>query len=214
MTETTVATIRRPANPATHAVDFGRLLGTSAWARVHPTARRRLDADEAHYHGVMDRVALNPAGRVLALLAIPFGRPLATATGEQMPITVHVSPTNDGGSRWQRKYHAADGSCVRVESVKRLTDDGFLVECLGAALRMHLSVHENAGGVVFRSTGYEVCLGPVHLALPAWLSPGQTCVTHHDRGADGFEFTLTIDHPLFGRLAEQRGRFAEAGEVS
>ena len=77
---------------------------------------------------------------------------------------------------------------------------------------MHLAPTEQAGAMVFESTGYTLHLGPLAIRLPGLLSPGATRVTQRDLGDGTFEFDLTIDHPWFGRLTSQRGRFQSIGE--
>ena len=75
--------------------------------------------------------------------------------------------------------------CV-VESVKRLTREGTLVEALPAGMRMALDVYARDGVLHFVSTGYYFELGGLRIRLPEWLPPGITHVQHIDLGDGTF----------------------------
>lgn len=210
MTETTVFKDISVGRANARPLDYAAALGRDAWGRLAPAVRTRISAKRARYVGVMDRVELSLTGSLLAWLAVPFGRPLITRSGTAVPMSVEVSPTSDGGSCWQRRYHFPGRPPVDVASVKRVTANGTLVECLGGAVQMHLDLREHRGALIFESCRYSLTLGPLAINLPPWLSPGRTRVRHRDLGDGTFEFTLSVSHPLFGRLTYQRGRFTEA----
>jgi hypothetical protein len=194
------------------AVDFKTLPGNAAWQRLAPGVRKRMVTATAKYAGVMPNVELSFTGRILAVFATPLGRPLATQTGTDVRVTVDVFPAPTGGSCWHLCYQFPGSAPVHVDSVKRLNRDGMLVECLGNAVQLHLDVREEQGALVFESTGYRIVLGPFEAHLPRFLAPGKTRVVQTDLGGGAFEFALTLDHPFFGRLAHQVGRFAPTGE--
>ncbi len=207
MTEITETNAMFGPDNATPQVDYACLLGEPAYRRLVPGVRTRMARHVATYTGVMERVELSWAGRVLAWLAVPFGRPLATHEGTDVPVRVDVFPAPDGGDTWRRHYEFGGGHMVEVSSVKRLSDTGLLVECLGKWLQMELTLFEQAGALVFESTAYRVHVGPFVFTLPALLNPGRTRVVHRDLGHGQFRFELTITHPLLGRLATQGGTF-------
>ena len=194
-------------------VDYEALLGSEAYERLAPRVRTRMAAERASYVGVMEQVELSPAGRLLAWLAAPIGRPLATHTGRDVDVAVEVSPDADGGSQWRRLYHFATHGTVDVTSVKRLNEDGLLVECLGGWMHMVLNVREEDGALVFESNEYVLNVGPFAIKLPSWLNPGRTRVVHRDLENGHFRFELAITHPLLGRLVTQGGTFIERSDI-
>ncbi len=193
-------------------VDYARLLGQAAWLRLPVAVRARFAADrvgEVTYVGRMGTVAASPLGRALATLGRLAGEPLATRTGIDVPAHVRVYHERGGGTVWERAYHFAGQPTRLVRSAKRLDRDGTLLECLGAGLHMRLALAENDGALEFRSTGYFWRVLGLRVPLPRRWLPGETLVTHHDEGGGRFRFTLTIHHPLFGRIVHQDGVFAE-----
>ncbi len=201
---------RRARHPA--RVDYARLLGEAAWQRLPAAVRDRFTVDrvgEITYVGHMETVAASAPGRVLAILGRALGEPLATRTGTDVPAHVRVYHEPGGGTVWERAYHFAGYPTRLVRSAKRLDEDGALLECLGAGLHMRLAVAENDGVLEFRSRGYFWRVLGVRVPLPRRWLPGETLVTHRDEGGGRFRFTLTIHHPLLGRIVHQDGLFRE-----
>ena len=75
-------------------------------------------------------------------------------------------------------------------------------------MALNISVEHEA--LLFRSAGYFLQIGPLRLALPEWLTPGDMTVAHIDLGGGEFRFTLDIVHPRFGMLIRQSAVFREA----
>ena len=171
-----------------HVLDYAQLLGEGAYARLAPAVQIRMAQHVAHYVGVMESVELSVSGRLLAWLAVPMGRPLATRTGADIPMCVDVFPAPDGGDTWRRRYDFGAARTLEVSSVKRLTENGVLVECLGKWLQMELTLFEEDGALVFESTSYTIRLGSFALTLPPLLNPGCTRVVHRDLGDGNFRF--------------------------
>ena len=190
-------------------LDYRRLLGRGAWARLPADTRERFapHAGEVTYVGRMRRVHLNTAGRVLAQLCRLLGEPLVAGVGEGIPAHVRVFHDPRGGATWERAYHFPHRPTRLVRSCKRLDRDGTLLECLGFGLHMRLRLEEVAGALHFISTGYFWQGAGLRIPLPQRWFPGETTVTHEDLGAGRFRFTLTIRHPLFGVLVHQDGVF-------
>lgn len=207
MTEISAKYVESAASRHHDGIDYAGLLGASAYRRVVPDVRARMANHRATFEGTMERVELSRVGRALAWLATPFGRPLATSTGRDVPVRVDVFPALGGGDTWRRRYDFGPGHMVEVRSVKRLNASGLLVECLGKWLQMELTLVEEAGAMVFESTAYRVLLGSISFTLPSWCNPGRTRVVHRDLGNGQFRFELSITHPQLGRLATQGGTF-------
>jgi hypothetical protein len=175
------------------------------------------------YTGSFDVVEASLAGRALALLCRLLGSPVVPRTGLNVPAIVHVGPAG-GGVRWTREYRWPDTSTSWVRSTKVIAADGTLVEQLPARLRMQLDAKERDGALHFISRRYYFDLplawktrqahaAPVlRLVLPRWLSPGTVHVVHTDEALGWFRFTMTVTHPVLGRLFHQTGRFRALGD--
>jgi hypothetical protein len=77
---------------------------------------------------------------------------------------------------------------------------------------MLLDVFADAGVLVFRSREFFWRLGAVSVPVPLWLTPGIAEVRHTDLGQGQFRFTLSFDHPWFGRTVFQDGVFDDPRE--
>ena len=127
--------------------DIRRLIGEAAWSslpamREHASPRTRPSAE---YHGTFDEIHASFAGKLLATCCRLLGTPVAPFTGTNVAATVNVFATPDGGTAWQRIYSFAGREPCVVESVKRLSREGTLVEALPAGLRMGLDVYARDG---------------------------------------------------------------------
>jgi hypothetical protein len=78
---------------------------------------------------------------------------------------------------------------------------------------MLLDVSADQGSLVFRSRRFFWRMGGVSIALPVWLTPGIAEVRHTDLGNGLFRFTLTFDHPWFGRTVFQDGLFEDPQDM-
>ena len=214
------------AAPATHAGDanfaatlidprYARLIGGPAWRALPAAVRRRFSkrlgpGDAAFYRGRIIHTRMNRAGWLLAQLCRLAGAPLPLdrhASGAAATVSVTEDPQG-GGQVWRRRY-ARPGRHVpqTVCSTKRFTGATGCEEWVTRWLGMSLRVRAVPDGLVFESHRYRVRLFGRRPALPRWLAPGQLTVGHHDRGGGAFDFTLRLDHPVFGTLLDQRIRF-------
>lgn len=217
-----------PATPV-ELGHYAALLGEDWW-RLPEAVRRRFAADPTPgatrlYTGTVIATELSAIGQVIAHLARLAGGPMPFTNGAVGPTTVavtHVADLHGSGvdaQVWTRSY-ARDGAFPQViQSAKCFAGPTRLEERLGYGLTMRLQVTaDGAPGfadLVFNSTVYVLSLGQLSLTLPAWLSPGRCEVRHRDEGhregdvTRAFTFTLTITHPLFGRLLRQVARYHE-----
>jgi hypothetical protein len=193
-------------------------LGRSAWQRLPAAVRARFPEppQATDYHGEFEVVRASWLGRLVAFACRLLGSPVVPRTGTHVRAVVHVAPAGDG-VEWNRDYCWPDGEVCRVRSTKVFDPIDGLVERLPARLCMPLRVHEAGGVLHFVSRGYWFDLGSVggrrlRLVLPGWLSPGTTHVEHRDEGGGWFRFTLTVEHPAFGEMFFQTGRFHAAGD--
>jgi hypothetical protein len=96
-----------------------------------------------------------------------------------------------------------------VRSIKRPSEDGRLLECCAGGWTMLLDVFADHGSLVFRSREFFWRWSGVSVPLPLWLTPGIAEVRHTDLGESRFRFTLSFDHPWFGRTVFQDGVFRD-----
>lgn len=188
-----------------------RLLGEAEWLSLPGAVRARFAAHaaSAEYDGTFDEVRASFAGKLLALCCRLIGTPVAPFTGANVPATVNVFTTPDGGTAWQRIYRFPGRQPCVVESIKRLSREGTLVEALPAGMRMALDVYARDGILHFVSTGYYFELGGLRIRFPEWLPPGVTHVQHIDLGDGTFEFTMSVRHRWLGQVFWQSGRFRD-----
>jgi len=190
-------------------LDLAALVGAAGWQRLPGAVRRRFAAGHAPvvYEGRMD-LACSGVGRLFAALSAVFGGPLTGLRADAVPTRVRVLPDGRGGVIWQRHFLRRGAADRVVQSTKQLRDGG-LVERTVGGLAMRLAVFEARGALVFESRRYFFDLFGHALPLPAWLSPGTCRVEHRDAGAGRFRFTLTMDHPWWGRTFHQTGVFLD-----
>lgn len=210
-------------NPALLDPRFARLVGREAWARLPEAVRRRFGhrvepGQTAVYAGRIRHTRMNGLGRVLAQLLRPFGQPFPLDACEGGPAAVVAITEGVNGAEqfWTRQYGRPQAGRRRfpqvVHSAKVFGGPTGCEEWTGPLGVAH-AVTEDGGDLVFRSRAFRVQLGPVRLTLPRFLHPGALEVRHRDRGADGFTFTLTLIHPIFGTLLDQVIDFHDLSEV-
>jgi hypothetical protein len=203
--------------PARHGLDA--VLGPQAWMRLPEAVRERFadTASEIRYAGAFEVVRASRLGRLFVWLGRLVGTPVAPGQGEQVDARVCVRP-DAAGVTWLREYRWADGRRDVVQSTKVVTEDLRLVEQLPARLCMPLHTYEEMGVLHFVSRGYYFDLGwpglgGLRLWLPTLLTPGVTHVEHVDLGHGWFRFTMSVDHPWFGEVFFQTGRFCATEEI-
>lgn len=186
---------------------IARIIGARAWGSLPAAVQHRFArTSPAAYHGETE-TKLNNIGQLFAVALLAFGAPIPVLSGKRK-ATVFVN-VKDGGMSWTREYRGPAGLAFRVRSIKRLSEDGRLFECCAGGWTMLLDVFADQGSLVFRSRNFYWRMGAVSLALPLWMTPGIAEVRHTDLGAGAFRFTLTFDHPWFGRTVFQNGIFQD-----
>jgi len=223
MTEYNVTMTRKPT--------YAALVG-ARWLDLPSAVRRRfedsgVDTDKTPrcglYAGRVLETTLSPAGLFLAHLARLVGGPMPFTARARGATVVAVTPVANFGPDatdaqvWTRSY-ARPGSFPQViQSAKCFAGPTGLEERLGFGLVMRLvtTVEGPSGSaeLVFRSNGYRLRILALDVALPALLSPGLCEVRHRDEGSGAFTFTLTIDHPLLGRLLKQVARYHDQTDL-
>ena len=190
-------------------------LGEAAWSRLPQAVRARFADSTLHaeYTGTFETVRASLAGKVLALLCVFLGTPVAPHTGNDVAATVRVFVGKGGGMVWERTYRFPGRRPCIVSSTKQAGDRGELIEALPFGLRMPLEVFEAAGALHFVSRGYYFSCRGRRLRVPDFLPPGRTHVVHTDEGGGWFRFTMTTTHELFGEVYFQTGRFRAASEA-
>ena len=195
---------------------FAALVPAGDWAALPAPVRRRFTkrlapGESVLYGGLVTETRLTRLGWLIAQAARLIGAPLPLAAGGPAPASVAVSEDPGlGGQIWTRIYHRPGRFPQVIHSLKRFAGPTGLEECLGKGIAMSLTLQVEARALIFRSAGYVLRLGRLHLTLPRWLAPGDLEVVHREEGEGRFSFTLTLRHRLFGRLIYQRALFREA----
>ncbi len=187
------------------------LVGEAGWWRLAAAVRQRFGSIPApderwRFHGSMERVDLTPPGRLMAWASRAIGAPVAHRSGCNIPIDVYVY-LDKGGAAWDRLYHFPKVETVTARTVKRIDQNGQMLECFGMGFGMELDVYEADAALHFRSTSFYLDIGRWRVRLPRLLSPGTLLVEHIDEGEGAFRFRMTVEHDLFGRVFFQDGVF-------
>jgi hypothetical protein len=194
-----------------HSDTIARILGARAWASLPEAVRARFSRIEPTRYAGRTQTRLTWVGRAFAWALLPFGSPLPLFAG-QAQASVSVGAQH-GGMAWMREYRGPLGFRFQVRSTKRLSEDGRLFECCAGGWTMLLDVSADQGSLVFRSRRFFWRMGGVSIALPVWITPGIAEVRHTDLGNGLFRFTLTFDHPWFGRTVFQDGVFEDPQDM-
>ena len=208
-----------PATPHIKLLDdhrFRALLSPEDWGRLPVAIWRRFskriaDGATVVYVGEVDQASFSRAGWWIAQAARLIGGPLPT--GSETGVSTIVTVTEDrtgGGQIWTRIYPRRHGFPQVVHSIKSFSGPTGLQEYVGFGISMALRISVAHDALVFKSTAYALQLGPLRMALPDWLTPGDLTVTHSDLGGNAFRFTLEIVHPYLGRLLRQSAVFRES----
>jgi hypothetical protein len=194
---------------------FRALIPAGEWESLPGPIRRRFSKRVAGgrtvvFVGEVVETRISIAGHLLARAARLIGSPFPTSTDSGVPSVVSV--TEDlatGGQIWTRLYARCAGFPQVIHSSKRFCGPTGIEEHVGCGVGMTLTLHVEAGALVFRSAGYFVDLLSRRLWLPRTLTPGSLTVTHAECGGARFSFTLDVTHPRFGLLIHQRALFRE-----
>ena len=191
---------------------YEALLGPVEWARLNPAIRDRFRHSAASrpvtYAGVMARVEMSFAGRLLAQLLRLIGTPLTLHAGRDVPTTVRVYPDPQRpGMVWDRVYDYARHRSCRVRSTKCIDLAEGLLEMVGGGFGMYLALSVQDGALHFTSTRYFCEIAGRRIPIPFLMTPGVTRVSQTDLGDDEFQFELEVTHPWLGRTYYQVGTF-------
>ena len=209
---------QEPAEDSAPLLDlrFRRLIGRDAWDALPEAVRKRFSKrlggeSVALYRGRVVRTEFSGLGWLLAQALRLIGGPLPTCSDTDVPAVVTVSEDMEsGGQVWSRLYGRRCGFPQVIHSAKRFAGPTGLEEYVGCGIGMALRVQPMANGLRFASDHYFLAAGNRRLRLPRWIEPGRTLVEHHDLGHGCFLFSLSLCHPLFGRLVEQHAIFRDA----
>ncbi|SFR33258.1 protein of unknown function [Yoonia tamlensis] len=206
-----------PARAQPTDMRFRKLIGPSAWARLPAAIRarfgKRLDAGQSvAYQGVVTAMQMNPAGWVMAqaarLVGAPF--PFDRKCLHQPAVVVVTEDRTSEGQFWIRQYGRARGFPQVVHSSKRFAGPTGLEEYIGYGIGMALQVVATDDALYFESDHFFVQIMGRRLRLPRALGPGNVRVGHHDLGDGCFRFSLTVTHPILGRMLCQDAVFRDA----
>ena len=195
---------------------FSKLLGRKNWAKLPPAIRRRFGkrvhrGGSVVYRGVVTRMKMNPAGRLLAHAARLIGAPLPydlSCLGK--PAVVIVTEDVAGnGQFWIRQYGRASGFPQMIHSSKRFAGPTGLEEYIGFGIGMALKVSVEASALLFKSDHYFLSVFGRHLRIPRLVAPGALVIGHHDLGAGKFRFSMRLDHKILGNILSQDAVFED-----
>jgi len=205
----------RPRDDDSGDTRFRALMRTEDWESLPVAIRRRFSKRLANgatvlYAGEVLETTMSRMGWLWAQLLRLIGGPLPLTRNRHVAAVVVV--TEDRASRgqiWTRLYGQPGRFAQVVQSMKRFAGPTGLEEYVGYGVGMTLTVEARAGALIFRSQDYFVELFGARWRLPAWLTPGNTVVTHAELPDGRFSFMLQLIHPRLGHMIRQIGMFRE-----
>jgi hypothetical protein len=192
---------------------FRKLVAAADWRKLAPAVRRRFTQRLAAgntivYCGEIVETQLSRAGWWLAQAARLIGGPLPIAADAHAAAVVTV--TEDAGRQVSTRLVARrNGSAQVVRACKRFAGPTGLEHYVGYGLGVALTVHVEAGALVFRGERYFLKVLGLRIRLPRWLTPGRLSVAHHALGERLFGYTLDLTHARLGTLVHQHAVFRE-----
>ncbi len=191
-----------------------RLLSPQDWKRLPPQVKARFSkqthsGSRAVYRGKIISTEMNIWGQALAQIMRVWGSPLPLERGNS-GAAARVIVTHEersGGQVWTRQYAQSKSGPQIIKSAKRFAGPTGLEEHIGGGIGMTLDLSVDNKALLFRSNLYFCSLGRLRFYLPEWASPGNLTVGHIDQGGGYFEFSLRLEHKIFGALFHQRIRF-------
>ena len=191
------------------------------WQDLHPDIRARFTLapgeSRQSFTGTMHEIDRSRIGWLIAHL-IAFVRILPATDARDVPFEFNLSPAVGTGWIKERLYHFRDGR-FEFRSVMGIARNGELIEQFpyGLGMKIKLGAEGSKGDkLIFRDDGYFLRLGAngaQRLSLPRWITVGRFTLTHQNIDRDKFTVEISIDHPLFGRLFYQVGRFQQSPAV-
>lgn len=196
---------------------FRALLGSKKWnllphAIQHRFGKRVQGGASVTYQGIVTRMQMNLAGRILSQLARAIGAPLPfdPACINRPAVVVVTEDAASDGQFWIRQYGRSIGFPQIVHSSKRFAGPTGLEEHIGYRIGMALRVDAKENALVFKSDHYFLALGHTRIRLPRILVPGQLEIRHEDLGNHEFNFSLRLHSNLFGLLIRHEAVFKDA----
>jgi hypothetical protein len=210
------ALVRHKDPPVAHH-DFASLLTPAQWYRLPAPIRRRFSNDfcpgrTVCYRGEVVKTRLSRLGWALAQLTRLIGAPLPLSQAAGMATVVVSDHPGNAGQVWSRLYHrpaGAQGFPQAIHSVKRFAGPTGLEEYLGWGFSMALELRAEGTVLAFVGQRYFLSFAGRRMELPRWLCPGVLRVVHAEEADGWFTFTMSLDHPRFGRLVYQQARFRD-----
>lgn len=201
-------------------IRFRHLMTQQDWAALPTTVKARFGhrvkgGESQIYRGYVTRTKMNLVGRIFTKALRLIGAPMPIdCANEGQPAIVTVTEDRAGaGQFWSRQYGRTAGFPQVIHSSKRFAGPTGLEEYIGHGIGMTLILSVKNETLLFQSVQYFVTLLGRRIYLPKWLCPGALTVSHADHGdcwgAAWFEFGLTLTHPLFGTLIDQRVMFED-----
>lgn len=202
-----------PASKSVGDMRFRALLGNDEWAKLPAEVQKRFTkrltgAQSAVYAGEVLDCHISHTGMFLAKLLRIIGAPLPLSRHVGIPAIVSVTEDEaNHGQIWSRQYGRHDTVPQVIHSVKQFAGPTGLEELIGGGLGVALRLSVADGILLFKSDHYFLKIWGHRFPLPRLFSPGALTVGHAPKGETAFDFTLKLEHALFGLLIDQRARF-------
>lgn len=116
-----------------------------------------------------------------------------------MEVRLVVSARGDG-EEWRRTFAGRP-----LVSMQARRSDGLLAERMGI-VEMRFRLEVVGGALSYQTTGTALCLGPLRVPLPRWLSPRITAWERAAGDGDQVQVSVEVNFPFLGRLIAYDGK--------
>jgi len=188
----------------------------AAWQNLHPHIRRRFEHNPAaeqplYYQGELDQLWCSRTGKWLGRLTAPFvGGALIPHCDRDVPVDIAVFGKPDSPAIFKRRWYRLHNRPPIIFTSKMLpSQDGALLEYVGAGLGMRLLLSVVDGDLHFHSDGYFWEIAGVRVPIFPFFTPGKTWLIHRNESAERFSIHIAITHPWLGLTFLQTGWFQE-----
>jgi hypothetical protein len=197
---------------------FKKIMGKE-WLRLHPDIQNRFEKNPTpgkplKYHGKLEELSCSFWGKILGHITKPFVQgALIPYTAYEFPVDITVyTKLNCPHIFKERIYKIPGRKPIKFTSYMKESENGEVLECVGAGLGMKLILFEKDSDLHFKSDGYFLDIGIYRIPLPNIITPGYTYLTHVNEGENQFRIRIDIKHKILGKMFVQTGVFKQIRE--
>lgn len=192
-----------------------RVVLGAGFDELHPRLRTYFDAipggATGRGRGVFDTVGTPRRWLWPALVLLGRAHVVFPVWERSVPFVIENTPAVSAGGgpavRAVRVFRLRAGRRTMVDEIA--VDHGAIIDTLGSPRRVMARFDAAVvdGGLTLTSTSVALLLGRMRIPVPALLAPRVVLSERFDDARNAQVVSITLDHPLVGRLYEYAGSF-------